>query len=203
MSERDSNELNQLVDKLSEIDEGEPIRCQLASTLTCGDRDYESATFRVEERSNTDISDMVGETNVARLTLTGHPINSGSDGEIELWTISVEERPDGSATHPVVYGDYWGGGDYLTTDKVEIEAIDVVYQCRKCDSLHTFDGELARCYGTTENPHRHTPVDVVYPCGVCGDPITTMEICQKCADEKDVDAFTHPNEAWRKMGGEQ
>ena len=50
-------------------------------------------------------------------------------------------------------------------------------------------------------PHRNDPVDVVRPCGVCGKPITTAEICQECADDSEIDAFTHPNEAWEEATG--
>lgn len=79
------------------------------------------------------------------------------------------------------------------------DAFEDIYECRKCGSKRVFNDERVTCYGTVENPHKHDPVDVVYPCGACGDPITTGEICQDCADKSDVDAFTHPSEAWDKL----
>jgi hypothetical protein len=61
------------------------------------------------------------------------------------------------------------------------------YQCRECGASHTFDGERVVCYGRGE---RHDGRVVVKPCGICGDPIRTAEICQDCADGSDTDAFT-------------
>lgn len=76
---------------------------------------------------------------------------------------------------------------------------DDIYRCRKCGTPREFSGERVTCWGTTKNPHRGEPVDVVYPCGCCGDPITTAEICSDCADDSETDAFTHPEEAWEKV----
>lgn len=118
--------VEQLVDELSEIDEGESVVCRLSSTLVRGDREYEHAQFTVEDRSNTDLSGVVGERNVAELSLYGHALDGGSDGAIEAWSLSVQERPDGSATTPVISGDYWNTetDDYESTESVEIEAVE-------------------------------------------------------------------------------
>ncbi len=52
-------------DRLAEVDEGKSIRCQLTSTLTCGENEYTTSAFTVEDRSNTDLSDVPDETAVA------------------------------------------------------------------------------------------------------------------------------------------
>lgn len=59
-----------------------------------------------------------------------------------------------------------------------------VYACRDCGREYEWDGELIRCWCDRR------PTRVVYPCGICGDPITTCEICVECGEETDFDAFT-------------
>ena len=69
------------------------------------------------------------------------------------------------------------------------------YQCRDCGREYEFDGELVDCWCGKE---RST---VVKPCAICGDPIESLDICKECADESEIDAFTHPNEVWERAYG--
>ena len=58
------------------------------------------------------------------------------------------------------------------------------YQCIDCGREYEFDGERVVCWCD------RVQTVVAKPCGVCGKPITTAEICGVCADESDTDAFT-------------
>lgn len=69
--------------------------------------------------------------------------------------------------------------------------------CTDCDTTVTVDDTgYAVCYGNPPDDS-HAERVLVRPCGVCGDPIRTAEICADCADERDTDAFTHPEELWK------
>jgi len=61
--------------------------------------------------------------------------------------------------------------------------------CSDCgNTVSAAPGEHAVCYGIGEEPH---PKNVVIrPCGLCGTPITTAEICDECAEKHDGDAVT-------------
>lgn len=62
--------------------------------------------------------------------------------------------------------------------------------CSKCGREHTPDEDgWATCYGRGDSGP-HTEVVIFRPCGICGDPIRTAEICRDCADEHEGDAFT-------------
>ena len=67
---------------------------------------------------------------------------------------------------------------------------DKTYQCRVCGHSYEFTGERIVCYGADDNSHKANRVEVVRPCGICGNPITTGEICSDCGNEKDDNAFT-------------
>lgn len=63
------------------------------------------------------------------------------------------------------------------------------YECPECGNTVTVDDDgYATCYGYPGN--HHPSFNLVRPCGICGDPIRTCEICQDCADESEGDAFT-------------
>jgi hypothetical protein len=64
------------------------------------------------------------------------------------------------------------------------------HECPECGRTVSVDEEgYAVCCGSPEVGF-HSKVRVVKPCGVCEDPITTGEICQDCAENSDIDAFT-------------
>lgn len=61
--------------------------------------------------------------------------------------------------------------------------------CSDCgNEVETDDDGYAVCYGTPENQHMKRVL--IKPCGICGDPITTAEICEDCAEETDWNAMT-------------
>lgn len=60
----------------------------------------------------------------------------------------------------------------------------VVYRCGDCGREYEFDGERVVCWCNRQQ------TVVVKPCGICGDPITTAEICPDCGEQTDGDAFT-------------
>lgn len=113
------------------------------------------------------------------------------------------ETPEGAVQEIEPESDVDGVRTYEPLSIYPVDTIEVheTFECRKCGAKRKFTGESIRCYGTAENPHHNDPVDVVRPCGVCGKPITTAEICQKCADDRETNAFTHPNEAWEEATG--
>lgn len=63
------------------------------------------------------------------------------------------------------------------------------YECGTCgNTVRVNEQGFARCAGVPGQ--WHSLIDVVRPCGICGDPIRTCEICQDCADKTEGDAFT-------------
>jgi ribosomal protein L32 len=63
-------------------------------------------------------------------------------------------------------------------------------ECPDCgNTVRADDDGRAVCYGAPPNGP-HTETVVLRPCGVCGDPIRTAEICDDCAAETPGDAFT-------------
>ena len=70
-----------------------------------------------------------------------------------------------------------------TTDDVD-EPGGEVYRCRNCGRGYEFDNEQIDCWCDKRK------TVVVKPCGICGDPITTAEICAECGEETDGDAMT-------------
>lgn len=65
-----------------------------------------------------------------------------------------------------------------------VDTGDVV-KCGECEAPKTIDEDgYAECWGTRS--YQHSKRTVVRPCGVCGDPIRTAEICTECADESDI-----------------
>lgn len=61
--------------------------------------------------------------------------------------------------------------------------------CGDCGNTVAVDEDgYAVCFGTPKNQHGKTTV--LRPCGVCGDPIRTAEICADCAEESDHGAMT-------------
>lgn len=70
-----------------------------------------------------------------------------------------------------------------------IEIGDTV-ECRMCGSAKTVGNDgYATCYGNPDDGF-HVQNDITRPCGVCGIPIETAEMCQDCADKTGGDAFT-------------
>ena len=53
--------------------------------------------------------------------------------------------------------------------------------------LNVDEDGYARCWNVDAGCNGR---EVTRPCGICGTPISTAEICEECADESDVDAFT-------------
>jgi len=63
-------------------------------------------------------------------------------------------------------------------------------ECSECGNTVSVDDDgRAVCYGNPEDGfHGHRVV--VKPCGICGDPIRTAEICPDCAEKSNTDAVT-------------
>lgn len=69
------------------------------------------------------------------------------------------------------------------------ESVPQKAECGNCGNTVSVDDDgYAVCWGTPHN--QHSKRTLVRPCGICGDPIRTAEICQDCADESDTDAVT-------------
>lgn len=58
------------------------------------------------------------------------------------------------------------------------------FNCNDCGREREWNGELIICWCEKQR------TVVARPCGICGDPITTAEICRECGDELDGDAMT-------------
>lgn len=86
--------------------------------------------------------------------------------------------------HQKQLDDYCIDGDTVDEDDT------TTAECPECgNTVRVDDSGRATCYGTPEHG-RHSGVSVIKPCGICGDPIRTAEICADCAEETDGDAFT-------------
>lgn len=61
---------------------------------------------------------------------------------------------------------------------------DSTFECRDCGREYEFEGERIDCWCDKQK------TEVVRPCAICGDPITTCEMCPECGEELDGDAVT-------------
>jgi len=121
---RPRDDVEPLVDTLSAFTEGDSISCELSEPVAYDDYEYQTARFKIEDRSNTDMSDMVSVTAVAELNLYGHNLDGSGDGDVESWSLTIQERPDGTATTPKIHGEYYENGGYLFTDSVDVVSVE-------------------------------------------------------------------------------